>query len=853
MNNPSWSDDPSHIRVPEEPHDERNNFDDSTNALWSLYEKDVESRDKVRIQKLKDDMDGVSIFVCRFDFILPSAVSRGWSLTSFSIQAGLFSAVLSTFAVPKIQDLKVNPADQSVYYQRQSVQILAQISQQIASTGMGAPISLNLTHPLPYSLYPAFRPSASDRRVAVCWLVGLTSSLCAAVFAMLVQQWANALLHPIRRSDSFLKTLWIQTVLSEGVDRLQFIARAVPKFLHLSLILFILGLSDTILVTDPRVGIATVVPIAICGFCYIFSVFASITKPRWPYQNPLSNEIWSRIHNLPLALYNSISLRRVLKSGGIEADPGHLSTDPKTASKPQDVRAVRWLLDKIYCNGQVDTLLLAIPATFDQEWSQNVWKAVVGEARSAPPEDVRDKGVSHLQGATVFDLCTRLRQLFKTYNHNMNSMSEAEHKRMQGCVETVACLVCCADVPPSSFGEIGGVLNEVGHHERINEPLTIRSNSPFAVRWTCLSLVAIRQTVMAEGNGVRALADFAVSGIARFQSDYGAPDEPALNGAERIDGYLKTAWEHVEGLHRAFEPWDQSRTKEDIRNVLEGCEFQISELERIGNEVSDMNDVDQRISILQEAMEIATHKLTRRLPGLSFDELKQCKPILVTEDFHFPIFGSTAITSPFIFAGQHLQSFLALGRGLRNIVKGQNFEGHQDVLERLESIGKIPISLRRLNHLMRRQLRRLQDLRDGGGFGFTVELFFLALRQFSSASLTPKSEEMLYLGTFKVITSGWMDSRDSFGTQGILLDLVCDLVVEARGPFSDFPYPTYIVDELLKLVGKIVDGHRGLHAHINDAVEELWNAYPRECAFWGLGLQERALLRDKALEAIKPH
>jgi hypothetical protein len=79
------------------------------------------------------------------------------------------------------------------------------------------------------------------------------------------------------------------------------------------------------------------------------------------------------------------------------------------------------------------------------------------------------------------------------------------------------------------------VLSEQGYNERINEPLTIRSNPSFVVRWTCLSLVAIRQMVMAEGNRVRELVGFAVSGITRFQMDYGAPDAAALRGAERID------------------------------------------------------------------------------------------------------------------------------------------------------------------------------------------------------------------------------------------------------------------------------------------------------------------------------
>ena len=62
-NNPSRNDDPNLLRVPHESHDERNKFDNSTNNLWSLYESEVESSDKVRIKALKEDMDVILIFV----------------------------------------------------------------------------------------------------------------------------------------------------------------------------------------------------------------------------------------------------------------------------------------------------------------------------------------------------------------------------------------------------------------------------------------------------------------------------------------------------------------------------------------------------------------------------------------------------------------------------------------------------------------------------------------------------------------------------------------------------------------------------------------------------------------------
>jgi hypothetical protein len=45
-------------------------FDGSANALWSLYGKEAKSHDKSRIQTLKEDMDGVLIFVSSY-FVYP--------------------------------------------------------------------------------------------------------------------------------------------------------------------------------------------------------------------------------------------------------------------------------------------------------------------------------------------------------------------------------------------------------------------------------------------------------------------------------------------------------------------------------------------------------------------------------------------------------------------------------------------------------------------------------------------------------------------------------------------------------------------------------------------------------------
>ena len=44
-------------------------FRGSINALWSLYGKEAKSHDEARIQPLKEDMDGVLIFVRLYLFL----------------------------------------------------------------------------------------------------------------------------------------------------------------------------------------------------------------------------------------------------------------------------------------------------------------------------------------------------------------------------------------------------------------------------------------------------------------------------------------------------------------------------------------------------------------------------------------------------------------------------------------------------------------------------------------------------------------------------------------------------------------------------------------------------------------
>ncbi|KAH9061776.1 hypothetical protein EDB83DRAFT_2385882 [Lactarius deliciosus] len=130
----------------------------------------------------------------------------------------------------------------------------------------------------------------------------------------------------------------------------------------------------------------------------------------------------------------------------------------------------------------------------------------------------------------------------------------------------------------------------------------------------------------------------------------------------------------------------------------------------------------------------------------------------------------------------------------------------------------------------------------GGGLGVIVELFFLSLRRPLSIPSLHISNSAFYIGTFKIITSHWMEGRESLGTQRILLNIICDLTVRGRGVFSDFSYPESITSMLLDMVGNMLEGYEGPDEHIRDAVLEIESVDTSTCM--------DTELRRRALAAI---
>jgi hypothetical protein len=736
---------------------------------------------------------------------------------------------------------------QSAYYQQQSVAMLAQISQQLGSIALQVsvpsvvpqastptpvpttvqPVSILSTAP---PTYPAFEPSFSAIRVNAFWLVSLVCSLSAALLAILIQQWVRSYMQVFQRYDHPLKRARFRQFFFEGSEGMRKSAKQVPRLIHVSLFLFFVGLCDSMLNTNSTIGITTIVPICLYGMFYLYSVTTHLMDLQSPYKTLMSRPIFFLIQ-MYQQLFSNRKWRPLKK---FEAYREELVMDEKERKK-RDVRAVRWLVENTTVNAEMEPLVLAIPGTFNTEWGREVWMDVSDEpsdtdilgprterSPTGGPALPMDHSSRFPEGTAGDTICRCVRYLFETCkNHSYFANDEERHRRMRACVEAAASLVCCIDFKLDWFGEVGKLVSEIGRIENINQSPTTTSDQSFIIRWTCLSLVSVQRIL--NTNRLQVLAGYAVSGLGRFQSEYGQPDETGLKSAQRIEDCLKTAWKPVEEICQAFEPWTQKKTKKQVEEILRNHEQQISELERIKVEANSMEEVDWRISLYQEALDDATYGLARQLPGVSFDEPRRSESFLISDTFNISPAGSAPVTPQLIFPGQQVQALARLGSKLREVLDGQVADGHKEVLESLKSIDQVPLSLRRPNGLMNRQLWRLQDLRDGRGLGFTIELFLLSLRKLLSMPSFHESNSVYYIGAFKIITSHWEGSEESLGTHQILLNILCELIIKGRGVFSDFSYPERITSMLVDMVSIMLRGYSGPDEHIRDAVGEIEN------------------------------
>jgi hypothetical protein len=499
----------------------------------------------------------------------------------------------------------------------------------------------------------------------------------------------------------------------------------------------------------------------------------------------------------------------------------------------------------------MEKFLSAIPGSFNTDWGTEVWKRVgehdKSEDQSQDGHVARPRGdttghelssswsirsiVSHLvmkatsrhppthattpnvpaysttahnQGENVIqELSTRVaRSVEICRNRGLFGTDDSWRKRTRACIESTASLVCCANVKIDMFGGISELLGEIGSFEKVRELSLAGTDQLFVMRWTCLSLVAIR-SILEDSWDVQNSARQTLD-LFELEDYNGNTDSnfDALETARKIDKTLKKASDCLGPLGGAL--FNAEDLTEEVKQILRDHESEISELEQINIEADRLQWADNYISDVQQKLDDGSHQITSQLPGVLgvFDfDCRVPMPFSRLVDL-----SRDTRALQFLRPRQTLMSMCSPTTTLRNILEGQ---GDADAYKELKkNLDRSCFSSWRGDDTQR-QVLYLQDLGEGGGrggLGFIVELFFLALSQLLSTSSSKESHSALYMGTFRAITSDWSKHKDSLGTQKLLLNIS----ITRRQEFDD-DYPVYVAEEFLLLLGNIFEGQSGPH------------------------------------------
>jgi hypothetical protein len=362
--------------------------------------------------------------------------------------------------------------------------------------------------------------------------MALVFSLSAALLVILVQQWVRDYMHVFQRYSDPLKSARLRQYLHEGCEGwyMPIVAKAVPGLLHVSLFLFFVGLCDSVFNINTAVGISTTIPIGISGLVYIFTTFAPILYPQSPYQNPFSGLIWYITQKFGGRRYKDQNSGGASKpvSSNVAQGQVQLAMEETENRKGRDERSIRWLISNMTEDAEMELFVMAIPGSFNWEWGEEVWKGVSNtiddkNKSTSRHEPSRIQGIfgsiirvirpriasdplpntalhlaphlpnfhshtttAHIPGEdTVHELSMRVAHVLETCkNWNLFSSDELWRRRMRACVETAASLVFCAGAEVGQFGDIVGLLGDIGSDQNVFESLRTGKDQSFVTRWT---------------------------------------------------------------------------------------------------------------------------------------------------------------------------------------------------------------------------------------------------------------------------------------------------------------------------------------------------------------------------------
>ncbi len=752
----------------------------------------------------------------------------------------MYSASLTAFLQQSVPTLTPNYAQQTAYYSQQSVVLLAQISAQLAASGSPLPATISLPTPL-----PDFQVAASDVRVNVFWFMSLIFSLTAALAATIVQQWVREYMHVFQRYNHPLKRARVRQFLYEGVGKwyMPAVVDVVPALIHISLFLFFIGLADSLFHINTTTAATTTVLIAICAAFYLWCAIAPIYDPQSPYQSPLSRILWYLVQTISGRTHRDHNTGGAFRRISTNMADGRvqLAMDESKGRKKRDARAIRWVIDSLTEDSELEPFVLGVPGSFNSKWGKNVWDVVAmeeenrdsggGTSTSQPNEGAELAVVTRTHGGpplspipverenTIRDLSGRITRLLKTCTDpGVLPTEDARRKRARACVDASLSFVLSIDDDWEWFAEpeiMSQALTYLGDVERIREPTIPGFDAAFAVRWTCMALVAVRRTLKTQA--VRTAARRVITCLAEVHGNNGEnEDEAAAKTSGIVDHHLKRGWDAADTLRTALiREVDPDKMEEQFTDTLRDSQDAIKDLGDAWNSLGWADKADDAIVDLVRTMVHTTGGVLGYLPTavLSWAHDPRRMPDVGMR----PV--PPHLMPQFIPPRLLVQRLWLCVWALRNMATtdwGSSLY-HPKTLGDLCSPETDVHEIRRVIDLtsapMKAQLWRLQDLHDGGHV-FMLELFMAAVR--ASKVSSHHSSRPYFVGTFKSLTSDLKELKDAPGTQRILVHLLRQ-VVPNDSETSAEDVPAYIVDVFLTFIGEVLAGKKG--THITEAVQ----------------------------------
>ena len=245
----------------------------------------VHQFDKGRIEDIKEDIDTLLVFVSPAYYLQNYRTNK--------LQAGLFSAVITTFIVDSYKDLQQQPEDLTY-------QALLQVSKQLSGLSANGNLA-NITSTIDAFSPPSFSASFPTIFVNTLWSLSLVIALITASLGILVKQWFHELLSYDTHDPK--ERLKLRFFREEGLERWKVlaIASSLPLLLQLALMLFFIGLGVSLHHLNPIVAwITTTAMISWLSF-FLFTVTVPMISPQCPYKVPMLKTLLGciRVRNIP--------------------------------------------------------------------------------------------------------------------------------------------------------------------------------------------------------------------------------------------------------------------------------------------------------------------------------------------------------------------------------------------------------------------------------------------------------------------------------------------------------------------------------------------------------------------------